>query len=187
MAKKVRRDISNEMEVPEGIQVTIEDHVITMKKDDKEIKRNINPEISVVQEDNKIIVSAKKARRNEKRKYGTITGHIKNMITGLTEGFEYELEICNVHFPMTVEFDKGKNEVIIKNLLGEKSPRTINVSDQAEIEIKAPKITVKSYNREIAGQTAADLEKLSRVRNRDRNKFQDGIFITKKPAMDFLQ
>jgi ribosomal protein L6P/L9E len=102
-------------------------------------------------------------------------------LISLFDGFEYELEICNVHFPMTVSFDKAKSEFMIKNLLGEKAPRVLKTSDKIEVEIKAPHIKISSYDIEIAGQVAADLEKLARVRNRDRNKFQDGIFITKKP------
>ena len=85
---------------------------------------------------------------------------------------------------MSVSFDKAKKEVIIKNMLGEKTPRIQKVSDRVEIEIKMPKITIKSYDLEAAGQTAADLEKMSKIRNRDRNKFQDGIFITKKPGRE---
>jgi large subunit ribosomal protein L6 len=186
MAKKIRKDLIEEIEIPEDIEAKIENNMIIMRKDSKELKRKIDLEIKAVKQDNKIILSVKKAKKNDKKKFGTAKSHLKNMVIGLTKGWEYELEICNVHFPMNVSFDKDKNEIIIKNLLGEKAPRIIKVSDQAEIEIKAPKITVKSYDKEIAGQTATNLEKVSRVRNRDRNKFQDGIFITKKPGREFI-
>jgi len=186
MAKKTKKDLTAEIEIPAGIEATLEGRVITMKKDSNEIKRAVLGDVKVSKEGNKIILSVKKAKKDEKRAFGTIKSHVKNMIEGLTTGFEYELEICNVHFPMTVAFDKTKSEFIIKNLLGEKSPRILKTAGKIEVEIKAPKIKIKSHNLEYAGQVAANLEKVSRIRYRDRNKFQDGIFITKKPGVEYI-
>jgi len=187
MAKeKNRQKLIEEIEIPEGIEVIIEDDIIIMKKDSKELKRIIDESIKISKENNKIILNVKKARRVEKKLFGTFVSHVKNMIEGLTKGFEYELEICNVHFPMNVTFDKIKKEFIIKNMLGEKSPRIVKAAGDIEVEIKAPYIKIKSHDIEAAGQTAANLERATRVKYRDRNKFQDGIFITKKPGRAFL-
>jgi len=186
MPKKMRKDLISEIEIPEGTEVSIEGNTIVIKKDSNELKKKIDQSIKIEKEENKLILSVKKARKTEKKQYGTAVSHIKNMIQGLNEGFEYELEICNVHFPMNVAFDKDKKEFQIKNLLGEKSPRILKIGDKVEVDIKAPKITLKSYDKEAAGQVASSLEKVSMVRNRDRNKFQDGIFITKKPGREFI-
>lgn len=186
MVKKTRKDLRKEIELQEGITAEIKNGEIIMKKDSNEIKRKLNPSIDVKQEGNKIIVEAKNATKREKKVQGTIVGHIKNMVQGLQEGFEYELEICNVHFPMVVEYDKGKKEFNIKNMLGEKVPRVLKIKEDVEVEIKAPKIFIRCKDIEKAGKVASRLEKVSRVRNRDRNKFQDGIFITKKPGREFL-
>ena len=186
MAKKVRKDLRREIEVPEGINVEVKGKTVIMKKDSNELQKRAYRGTEISMQGNKIIIETKKAGREKKRNFGTFVGHIKNMVEGLSKGFEYELEICNVHFPMTVDFDKSKNMISINNLLGEKIPRTLKMSDKVEIEIKAPKITVKSYDIEAAGQAAANLEIVSKVRNRDRNKFQDGIFITKKPRKEYL-
>jgi len=185
MAMKKAKDVSFEIEVPAEIEANVSGNTVTMKKDGKELKKIIGDKVRISKEGAKIVISAKKAKKDEKRAFGTARGHLRNMIEGLMKGFEYELEICNVHFPVTVTFDKAKSEFIVKNLLGEKHPRTLKAKKDVEVEIKAPKIKLKSYNLENAGQTAADLEKITRVRNRDRNKFQDGIFITKKPGVEY--
>ncbi len=182
--KKVRKDVAKEIEIPGDIEIEINGREVIARKDSHELKRVIGDGIMVSKEGSKIILKIAGARRKEKSRIGAFEGHIKNMIEGLREAHKYELEVCNVHFPMSVSFDKAKKEVIIKNMLGEKTPRIQKVSDRVEIEIKMPKITIKSYDLEAAGQTAADLEKMSKIRNRDRNKFQDGIFITKKPGRE---
>jgi large subunit ribosomal protein L6 len=184
--KLIRRDFIEEIEIPTGMEANVENNVVTIKKDGKEMKRIVDKEISVKKDGNKVILSVKKARKNEKRKFGTAVGHIKNMTSGFTEAYVYELEICNVHFPMTVTFDKAKSQFIIKNLLGEKHPRIVEVSKNIEVEVKAPNIKIKSYDIESAGQAASRLERCALVRYRDRNKFQDGIFITKKPGKSYL-
>jgi len=181
-----KKDMVKEIEIPEGIVANIENAVITIKKDSNEISKKIAPGVLITLEGNKVVLKTEKAGKSKRKNFGTMAGHIKNMIQGLTEGFEYELEICNVHFPMTVDFDKGTKIFKINNLLGEKYPRTVKLSDKVEIEIKAPKIIIKSYDIEAAGHTASLLEATSKIRNRDRNKFQDGIFITKKPRMEYL-
>ena len=187
MKKTMRKDFEAEIEIPEGIEASIEaGNILAMKKVSNQLKRSIDEEMAISKEGSKIRLSVKKARKNEKRRFGTMKSHIRNMIDGLSNGFEYELEICNVHFPMTVVFDKAKKEFIIKNILGEKSPRTVPVPGDVEVEIKAPHIKIKSHNLEDAGQAAANLEKITKIRYRDRNKFQDGIFITKKPGRSFL-
>jgi len=186
MAKKTRKDFTFEIEMPASIETSVENNIVSMKKDSKELKRVVSGEVKMKKEGNKIILEVKKASKNEKKKFGTAKSHIKNMIQGLEKDWEYELEICNVHFPITAVLDKAKSEIHIKNMLGEKSPRIIYVKKGVEVEIKAPRIKLKSHDLEAVGQTAADLEKFTKIRNRDRNKFQDGIFIIKKPGVSFI-
>jgi len=188
MAKKSKPGLSEEIILPSGVTASVNGSEIRLKKDSKEIIRKIDTSVKAKVEENKIILTAVRIRKNERRLMGAAKSHIKNMIDGLEKNFEYELEICNVHFPITANFDKAKGEFVIKNLLGERSPRVIKAfhPEKIEVEIKAPNIRIKSYDVEIAGQNAANLEKATRIRNRDRNKFQDGIFITKKPGRSFL-
>jgi large subunit ribosomal protein L6 len=177
----MKQEIIEKIEIPEGMEVSVEGRRVIVSSGDKKIEKGFDMKnIDVAVKGKEIIVGSKKASKKEGKMIGTIKAHINNMIKGVQEGFEYKLAIEFVHFPMNVEVDKGKKEIVIKNFLGEKKNRVGKMIDGAEIEIKGKEITVKSHDKEIAGQAAANLEKLTRVKGKDRRKFQDGIYMVEK-------
>ncbi len=184
--KNIRPDIREEIEIPKGITASIEENVLIIKKDDNELKRELNPLIKIKIEGNKIILEAKKSTKREKRVFGTFTAHIKNIIKGLNEKFKYRAQAASVHFPMTLSIDKEKNELIVKNFLGEKTDRRIKLVKGVDVKINKDIIEIESENKELAGQCAANIEKGTKIRNKDRRVYQDGIYIVEKPGRTLL-
>tara|TARA_Y100000310_G_scaffold345132_1_gene462063 strand:- start:647 stop:1195 length:549 start_codon:yes stop_codon:yes gene_type:complete len=177
----MKTDITEKIEIPEGIEFSVEDNLVTMKKDGKENSRRFNfYGVELKQEGKDIVVEAKKANKKVLKVVYTTRAHVKNMIRGLEEPFEYTLEIAFVHFPMTVEHDSSNSELIIKNFLGEKVSRSAKILPGVEVSIDKEIITLKSHDKELVGQTAANIEKATHVRMKDRRKFQDGIYVTNK-------
>jgi len=175
----MKTDILQIIEIPAGVEVNVEGTTINVKGEQGENKRDFNVrKIVFEKKDNKIELKSKKATKREKKIMNTIKAHIENMIKGMQEKFEYKLKVCGSHFPISVEV-KG-NEAIIKNFLGEKIPRIVKIADGVEVKVKGSLITVFSVDKELAGQTAANFEKATWVKGRDRRIFQDGIFITDK-------
>jgi len=172
-----------EIEIPEEVEANIDGNILFMKGKEGEIKKKFDINNLVFEKkENKIIVGNKKSTKNEKKKMNTIERHIKNMIKGVQKKFVYKLKICFNHFPITVEL-KGK-EAIIKNFLGEKVSRKTKILDGTEVKVEKDIITVISVDKELAGQTAANFEKATRISLRDRRIFQDGIFITNKAGKE---
>ena len=177
----MNKDLSRVIEVPEEVGVVIRDNEVIVKGNGNElVKRFDRGKVSIVFADNKITISAKGATRRESKMIGTIWACINNMIRGVGENFVYTLEICNVHFPMNVKVES--NEVIIKSFIGETVKRVAKILPNVKVDIKGSQITVSSCDIESAGQTAANLEKATRLTGRDRRIFQDGIFMTEKPG-----
>lgn len=129
-----------------------------------------------------IKITSSKANKKDIANVNSYVAHLNNMFRGLNERYVYEMEVSNVHFPMTVKVDK--NNLIISNFLGEKVPRKAKIIPGVEVKIEGTKIIVSSADIEKAGQTAANIEKASTVTKKDRRVFQDGIFITKKPGVE---
>jgi large subunit ribosomal protein L6 len=149
----------------------------------KEVKKTYvrNPKIVVERTaEGNAKFSAIKATKKELKLLNSLVAHVRNMVEGVQEDYYYELEICSVHFPMVVKTEG--NRLRIKNFLGEKIDRMANIIPGVKVDVKGTKIEVRSPNIELAGQTAANFEIATKIRNRDRRVFQDGIFITKKPG-----
>jgi len=185
MEKKVI-GISEEIELKPGIVAKMDGKELVIEKSNQKVKRRINPIITAVIENNKIILKTKKSGRVEKRMIGSMVAHLKNAVTGLENPFKYKLQVSNVHFPMTITHDKSANEIVVKNFLGEKKDRKIKIRDNVVVHINKDIIELESFDIENAGQTAANIEKGTKVRFRDRRIFQDGIFIIEKPGKVFL-
>ena len=188
----MNKDLVREIKIPNGVSVVVSGNEVVVKSGDKELKRSFDiGKVNVKVDKSKVVLSVKGATRRESKMIGTIWAHLKNIIKGVSEDFVYELEICNVHFPMQVSVAKATegdrkqvigDRVIIKSFLGETTERIAKIVRDAKVEIKGNKITVSSSDIEAAGQTAGNLEKATRLTGRDRRIFQDGIFITTKPG-----
>ena len=185
--KDDKDSLYEEIEIPEGVSAEIVDDVLTVKKDDKEIKRKLVSLLDIEVKGNKVVISAERNRKLERKLFGTFKAHINNMIKGLTEGFEYKLRVSNVHFPMNVSYDAGKNLFTIKNFLGEKKDRIINGIEDVDVKIDGEDVIVSGYDIEKTGQVATNIEKGAKVRNKDRRVYQDGIFIIQKPGRVYLE
>ena len=179
----MHKELSQEVKIPEGIEANLEDTTLTIKGPEGESKREFKiGKLNMEKKGNKIIFGNKKSTKTEKRLMNTLAAHVRNMIKGVQEKFEYKLKVCFSHFPMTVDIQE--KEAIIKNFLGEKIPRRSRIVPNVDVKIDKQIITVTSHNKELAGQVAANFENVTRITNRDRRVFQDGIFITSKCGVE---
>ncbi len=178
----MKKDIETIIKIPSSISFSVNDAEVTMKGNGKEIKKIFpqSPKIEMKQNGNSFVLIAKKTTKRELKLINSLAAHVRNMISGINEDFVYKLEVCNVHFPMVV---KSEGDLIkIKNFLGEKIDRKAKILPNVKVNIKGNIIEVSSPDIEAAGQTAARIEIATKIRNKDRRVFQDGIFITEKPG-----
>ncbi len=176
----MRKEISEKIEIPTGIEVEVFKDSIKFKKDGREIIRKYSG-FEIKKQDNALILCHKQATKKEKKLINSIKSHIQNALAGLEKKFVYKLQVCSVHFPMSVSVDKAKSELVIKNFLGGVKPRVAKILENVDVKVEKDAIAVESHDKEKAGQTAANIEKATKVRNKDRRVFQDSIVIIKKP------
>lgn len=165
------------VEVPQGVTVRVESLKVTVKGPKGEMQKDFTHArgVGIRVDGNKVIVEAWSADTKARALVGTIAAHIKNMIIGVTKGFRYKLKIISSHFPITVKVEKSR--VVINNFLGEKAPRYATIMPGVTVKVQGQDVIVEGSDVEAVGQTAANIERATRITEFDRRKFMDGIFI----------
>ena len=168
------------IEIPESVNLEVDARTVKVRGPAGENVLTIRNAVIGVKKENSSIVLFSRGNftKREKRLINTNAAHIRNMIRGSLKPYEYKLKICSGHFPMSVSLEK--ESIIVKNFLGEKIARKAKVVNGSNVTIKGDEITVTSSNKEVAGQTAANIEQCTRITNKDRRVFQDGIYIISK-------
>jgi len=167
--------------IPEKVECKFVNSILECKKEDKLFSMEMDiPKTKIDVKKEKIEISSEKANKKVIKIIKSNIAHINNGLKGLENDFIYKLEICHVHFPMTVKTEG--NNVVISNFLGEKTLRTAKILDNVKVDINGKEITVSGQDISNVGQTAANIEKATKVKGKDRRIFQDGIFMTEKPG-----
>lgn len=109
---------------------------------------------------------------------GTWAAHVRNLGRGLTLGVEAKMKVVAAHFPMKVAV-KG-DELVIENFLGEKYPRTSHLVRGTKAHVEGEFVTLSGTDVEQVGQSAANIERTTRIRDYDPRVFQDGIYLIER-------
>jgi len=139
--------------IPEGVSVSIDGNIVTVKGPKGELSTEINSNITVVVEGNEVKVTRK--NDNFKNFHGTANANIKNMIIGVSEGYEKKLESLGVGYRFAL---KG-NELVVT--AGYSHP--VNVEIPEGITLESPsntELTVKGIDKCKVGEFAANVRKI---------------------------
>jgi large subunit ribosomal protein L6 len=140
--------------VPSGINIKIDENVITVSKGDLTLQQEVNPVIQVEYNapENTIQVTRPSNSKFHRSLHGLYRSLIANMVTGLTEGFSKKLEIVGVGYRAE---QKGKNLVLH---LGFSHPVLFKPPDEIEITCENPtNFYVKGIDKQLVGQVAAKI------------------------------
>jgi large subunit ribosomal protein L6 len=104
--------------------------------------------------------------------------HLRNIGGSLTLGVEARMKVVAAHFPMKVQV-KGE-DLIIENFLGEKHPRSTRLTPGTKAEVEGDIVRVSGHDVEQVGQSVANIERATRIRDYDPRVFQDGIYLIER-------
>lgn len=142
------------IEVPGGVEVAITDGKVTVKGPKGELFAPLLSDVTVAQEDNNIIVTRKDDEKLAKSQHGLQRTLIANMVHGVTQGFSKVLEVNGVGFKIN---QSGKN---LKLSLGYSHDIDFAAPEGIDIAVDGMKITVSGIDKQLVGQTAAEIRAL---------------------------
>ena len=170
-----------EIEIPDDVSAEIDHLELTVEGPNGSVTRRLwYPDIDVSVEDGAVVIASENADAKTNATVGTFESHVSNMIHGVTDGWEYKMEVFYAHFPMQVNVEG--DEVIIENFLGERAARRAPIRGDTDVQVDGETVTLSGSDKEAVGQTAADIEQLTKVTDKDTRVFQDGVYLVEKPT-----
>ena len=139
--------------VPANATVSVSNNVVTVKGPKGELSTELPKGINVNVEGNEVSIT--RDNDNFKNFHGTVNANIKNMIIGVTEGYEKGLEAVGVGYRFNVS---GKTITISA---GYSHPVKIEVPADLTVEqVSNTEITIKGIDKCAVGEFAANIRKV---------------------------
>ena len=141
------------LEVPAGVTVVVDGCKVTVKGPKGELSTEINPNITVKLEDNKLVVERKSDLY--KNFHGTANANINNLIIGVTKGYEKKLESIGVGY----RFNLRGNELVVA--AGYSHPVVVAIPKGITLESPSnTELLIKGIDKQLVGEFAADVRKI---------------------------
>ena len=144
------------IEIPEGIEVNIDDkNVVTVKGSKGELQEKIHSNVSIEKKDKEVIVSIEDiSDKKQKSLWGLSRTLISNMIEGLIKGYEKKLEVNGVGYRVALAGKKLTLNVGYSNPVDFELPEGVNGAVEGNV------ITISGINKQAVGQAAARIRKI---------------------------
>lgn len=141
--------------IPQNVEIAKSRHSVSVAGPKGSLTLDVNPAITVEIAGDKVTVKRKNDEREVKALHGLVRSLISNMVLGVTEGFNKNLELVGVGFRAEVSDNKLILNVGFSHPVEMKAPEeiTFEVSDNT-------KIKVAGINKQLVGQVAANIKKV---------------------------
>jgi large subunit ribosomal protein L6 len=145
--------------VPAGVNVTVKDHVVTVKGPKGELVQNVDPDIEVEINEGVVTLKRLSEEKQYRAKHGLYRSLIHNMVVGVSEGFVKKMELVGVGYRANAT---GQ---ILELSLGYSHPIHIGLPKEIKVEAVTdrksnPIITLESVDKQLLGQVCAKIRSL---------------------------
>jgi large subunit ribosomal protein L6 len=142
--------------VPSGVEVSIDGAHVTVKGPKGTLEHDAPPTIALSREGDDIVVTRADDERENRALHGLTRSLVANMVRGVAEGYERELEIVGVGYRATAQ---GPAKLELQ--LGFSHSVQFEAPEGITFEVPQPtRITVRGCDKQLVGQVAANIRKI---------------------------
>ena len=145
----------NPIAIPAGVEVTVDNGVVTAKGPKGVLTKNFEL-VNVEVEEGNVIVSRNGESKDEKSKHGLYRSLISNIIEGVNNGFKTTQELVGVGYRATVEGQLLELNLGYSHTIFMQIPDEVSVTAEA-VKGKPPVVIFESMDKQLVGQVAAKL------------------------------
>jgi large subunit ribosomal protein L6 len=143
------------IDIPAGVSVTIDAQAVAVKGPKGELSLNVKEPIVATLQENQVIVTRPDDERSSRSLHGLTRTLIQNLIIGVTEGFQKQLQVVGTGYRLAskgqaVEFSLGYSHSITVD-----PPAGITFTVEGN-----DKLTVSGIDKQAVGEVAANIRKL---------------------------
>ena len=143
------------IELPKGVTANITNSTIEIKGPKGTLREVLHPHVRVSQDGTVLTVSVVNENNKQDRAlWGLFGSLVRNMVTGVTTGFQKKLEINGVGYKVALQ---GKELVLH---VGYSHPVHFSLAEGIKAEIEKNVITLSCINKQLLGETAARIRKI---------------------------
>jgi len=151
--------------VPKGVEVQIDNSLVSVKGPKGALSRTLNDGISVRMEDNTLYVERASDSKTHRSLHGLSRTLVANMVTGVSEGFSKTLHLHGIGYRAQVQGDRLVLGLGFSHDVFVILPKSISVtadssSPNMDNTYRTAIITFSGINKELVGQVAAKVRAL---------------------------
>ncbi|KAJ8427917.1 hypothetical protein Cgig2_023293 [Carnegiea gigantea] len=184
---------SDTMDIPEGVNIKVNAKMIEVEGPRGKLTRNfkhLNLDFQLITEPDgkrKLKIDSWFGSRKTTAAIRTAISHVENLITGVTKGYRYKMRMVYAHFPINASITNGNKGIEIRNFLGEKRVRKVDMLEGVTIlrsEKVKDELVLDGNDIELVSRSAALINQKCHVKNKDIRKFLDGIYVSEKGRIE---
>lgn len=175
MSTKQEEIFQTTFDVPQKVKVSLNKHMLLVEGPLGKVYKSFRKiPVDLQVQDNKVMIKAINSRKKYHAIANTAFSIIRNLCDGVINGYTVKMKIVYAHFPITV---KTKEKlVLVENFQGERAPRVAKIRGATKVVSKGDDVIVTGPVLNDVTQTAAEIQAVTKVKNKDHRVFLDGIY-----------
>jgi large subunit ribosomal protein L9e len=190
-SEKMKTILSSEtMDIPDSVTIKVHAKVIEVEGPRGKLVRDfkhLNLDFQLIKDPEtgkkKLKIDSWFGTRKTSASIRTALSHVDNLISGVTRGFRYKMRFVYAHFPINASIGGDGKSIEIRNFLGEKKVRKVEMLDGVTIvrsEKVKDEIVLDGNDIELVSRSCALINQKCHVKKKDIRKFLDGIYVSEK-------